>query len=57
MRFAFEAEQLREVINYREACNFGVLSLADNFFPLLLVAGSFCAWASEKHQLKDSSSN
>lgn len=32
MRFAFEAEQLREVINYREACNLGVLGLADNFF-------------------------
>lgn len=32
MRFAFETEQLREAINYRQACNFGVLCLADNFF-------------------------
>lgn len=57
MRFAFEAEQLREAISYRQACNFRVLSLADNFFfPLLLAAGSFCVY-SEKHQLKDSSSS
>lgn len=32
MRFAFEAEQLREVINYQGACNSGGLSLADNSF-------------------------
>lgn len=37
MRFAFEAEKLREVINYRETYSFGVLNLDDNFF-------CFCCW-------------
>lgn len=32
MRFAFEAEQLREVINYQEARDSGGLILADNSF-------------------------